>query len=634
MSATADSNRFSAYFGGAPCLEIPGQTHPVQDFFLEDVIKSTQYRGASMRASRKYTDEENEEIRRSFTEQGIESAEAISTLSMLARGEKIDYDLVGATVLYLTSISQPSEAILVFVTGVAEITQSIRAIERALPSRSADTLPLHANLSSAEQAKVFSKTPRRKIIVSTNVAETSITVDDVVFVVDTGRVKETSFDPENGLQLLVEDWNSAAGARQRRGRAGRTKPGQCWKLYTRWQDRRLPAHAQPEILRTPLASLVLQVKALRGEDNVAAFLRKALDPPEVAAIDEALGTLSRLGALQAGQDPRIAKLTPLGQNLTLLPLDLRLGKMLILASIFGCLDPILTLVSCLSTRTIFTSPPDQRNEASAARARFSTGKSDLLTDVNAIESALRLRTEGGQKAVRDFCEDNYISYVGLREVLSLRGDYVSALRSAGFSVDSDELALGSKDGKKRKDISENLLKAIVYAGTGKAVRVRLPEVKYEATIGGTTQLEHEAKEVRFFDTDGESTSAPVSIVAYLLSAGRVFIHPSSVLFSESKLKNGFLTYFHKSVTSKPFLRDATEVGIQADSLPQARLLMVVSQLPLYALLLFGREPHADPLRGGLTIDNGKIRLKAPPRTAVLVNELRYALYLAKQASFS
>lgn len=524
-----------------------------------------------MRASRKYTDEENAEIRRSFSEQGIENPDTISTLSMLARGEKIDYDLVAATVLYLTGISQASEAILIFVTGVAEITQTIRAIERALPSRSADILPLHANLSSAEQSKVFSKTSRRKIIVSTNVAETSITVDDVVFVIDTGRVKETRFDPENGLQLLVEDWNSAAGARQRRGRAGRTKPGQCWKLYTRWQDRRLPAHAQPEILRTPLASLVLQVKALRGEDNVAAFLRKALDPPELAAIDEALGTLSRLGALVPGQDPRIAKLTPLGHNLTLLPLDLRLGKMLILASIFGCLDPILTLVSCLSTRSLFTSPADQRAEASAARERFKAAKSDLLTDVNAVESALRLGSEGGQKTIREFCEDNFISYVGLREVLSLRSDYISALRSAGFSVNSDDSGSAGIDGKGHTTYSENLLKAIVYAGTGKAVRVRLPEVKYEATIGGTTQLEHEAKEVRFFDTDGKLRRPFQRVGADLLPPGRVFIHPSSVLFSESKLKNGFVTYFHKSVTSKPFLRDATEVRTMLLEAPKRRL---------------------------------------------------------------
>lgn len=208
---------------------------------------------------------------------------------------------------------------------MAEITATIRAIERDLPSRDTELLPLHANLSSADQARVFKNSTRRKIIVATNVAETSITVDDVVYVIDTGRVKETRFDPENGIQRLVEDWNSLAGARQRRGRAGRVKPGQCWKLYTRWREGHIPKHAQPEIVRTPLASLILQVKALRGQQDVARFLAGALDPPQITAIQEALDTLQKLGALD-GPDSKTAKLTPLGQNLAMLPLDLRLGK--------------------------------------------------------------------------------------------------------------------------------------------------------------------------------------------------------------------------------------------------------------------------------------------------------------------
>lgn len=587
MSATADSDRFSRYFGGAPLIEIPGQTHPVEDFYLEDVIRATQYIAPSMRASRKYSEEEDEEIKHSFIAQGITNPQTVSTLRMLAKGEKLDYDLVAAAVLHIVSISDPGEAILIFVTGVAEITQTMRAVEKALPAKSAEVLPLHANLSSADQSKIFKRTSRRKIIVATNVAETSITVDDVVFVIDTGRVKETRFDPANGLQLLVEDWNSLAGARQRRGRAGRVKPGQCWKLFTRWQEARLPSHAQPEILRSPLPSLVLQVKALRGEEDVAAFLGKALDPPHVLAIAEALNTLTRLGALQDG-DPKTAKLTPLGQNLTLLPLDLRLGKMLVLASIFDCLDPVLTLCAALSTKSIFNSPPEKRQEASSARLGFSTGKSDLLTDMHAIETALAMRDQ--PKQMREFCEDNFISQPGLREIMSLRVDYINALRQAGFEVSVDAVPASLEASKsKRGAVSASLLKAIIYAGTCKAVRVRLPETKYESTIGGTTQIDHEAKQVRFFDTDG-----------------RVFIHPSSILFSESKLKNGYITYFNKSVTSKPFLRDATE-------------------LPLYALLIFGQGLCADPLRGGLTLDDGGIRLRAPPRSAVLVKEMRRLL---------
>jgi HrpA-like RNA helicase len=119
MSATADSDRFSRYFGGAPLIEIPGQTHPVEDFYLEDVIRATQYIAPSMRASRKYSEEEDEEIKNSFIAQGITNPQTVSTLRMLAKGEKLDYDLVAAAVLHIVGVSDPSEAILIFVTGAS-----------------------------------------------------------------------------------------------------------------------------------------------------------------------------------------------------------------------------------------------------------------------------------------------------------------------------------------------------------------------------------------------------------------------------------------------------------------------------------------------------------------------------------
>merc|ERR1712093_34512 len=137
--------------------------------------------------------------------------------------------------------------------------------------------------------------------------------------------------------------------------------------------------------------------------------------------------------------------------------------------------------------------------------------------------------------MRRYCEDHFISQSAIREILSLKVDYTSALKQAGFFVPQSTGA----------EKSDSLLKAIVYAGTGKAVRVKLPQTKYEATIGGTSQLDHESREIRFFDGD----------------AGRVFIHPGSILFKETKFKNGYLTYFSKSVTSKPFLRDASELPL-------------------------------------------------------------------------
>jgi HrpA-like RNA helicase len=239
--------------------------------------------------------------------------------------------------------------------------------------------------------------------------------------------------------------------------------------------------------------------------------------------------------------------------------------MLILASIFGCLGPVLTLCAALSTKSVFSAPPEKRDEAQAARAKFSTAKSDLLTDLSAIDSALQLKDQHGK--FKHYCEDNFISQAALRELVSLRVDYVSALKSAGIAVDSEQ-----KTGSALEEAKYNLVKAIVYAGTAKAVRIKLPQTRYEATIGGAAAIDHEAKEVRFFDTDGELARPLYSTSLMPLPTGRVFIHPGSILFAESKLNNGYLTYFNKNVTSKPFLRDATEVGLHFPNLIQHMLI--------------------------------------------------------------
>lgn len=185
--------------------------------------------------------------------------------------------------------------------------------------------------------------------------------------------------------------------------------------------------------------------------------------------------------------------------------------MLILASIFDCLEPMLYICSALSTKPLFTSTPDSRDASQAARNRFSVAHSDLLTDLNAISSILAIQSgdaagllEGGSKNARlkKFYEENFISPSAFREILSLKSDFVSALKSAGFAVPNAASKAGKAKLLDEKD--ENLLKAIIYAGTGKAVRIKLPQVKYESTIGGTAQIDHEAKEVRFFDgEDGE-----------------------------------------------------------------------------------------------------------------------------------
>ncbi|GAA5976414.1 hypothetical protein JCM10908_005491 [Rhodotorula pacifica] len=603
MSATINQQQFSDYFGGAPCIEIPGFTHPVQDFYLESylptlLVKNT-YR-PSGKPARKATQAQLDRMRSSFISRGVAESDirALQALEVASRAEKIDFGLVGATVAHCLETSADSGGdILVFSTGVLEIKQSIEAIRAAVPSHQLSSLlilPLHANLTSQEQTSVFRPTPagKRKIVVATNVAETSITIDGIIYVVDCGRVKENAFDPETGITRLVECWTSRAGCRQRRGRAGRTRPGICYKLFTHYTDENvMSAQPTPEIQRTPLEALLLQIKSTRPTADVRDYLGRALDPPDVKAIESAWATLGMLGAVQgSGQDQAglSARLTPLGLHLAMIPVDVRLAKMLVLAAIFRCLDPILTIVALLSSKPFFLNPMEQRDAAKKARASFYTARSDLLSDATAFEACMTARKEGAS-SLRTFADEHFVSHSTFRDVLSLRSEYLQALAAVGFIP---LRASASDPAFNENSQNENLLKAIVFAGTARLVQVKLPKAVYDRSISGSIERDREAREVRYFEPDG-----------------RVFPHPASLLFEETKYASPFVTYFNEQVTTKPFLRDVNEV-------------------PLFALLLFSSGRISMELDRGVTIHHGiahasqAVHLRAWPRIGVLVNGLR------------
>ena len=225
-------------------------------------------------------------------------------------------------------------AVLVFMPGTLEIRRLVRDLEKALGAR-AWILPLHGALTGAEQTRVFRRPPagKRKIVVSTNIAETSITIDDVVYVVDSGRVKEMQYDALT-TPCLVETWTSRASAKQRQGRAGRVRNGFCFRMFPRrFHDARMAEHQEPEIRRVPLERLCLQISLL-GLGDVRAFLARAIDPPDRAAVDGAIQLLQELQAL----DPGMA-LTPLGHHLARLPVDVRVGKMLVFGCVLGASSP-------------------------------------------------------------------------------------------------------------------------------------------------------------------------------------------------------------------------------------------------------------------------------------------------------
>ena len=301
-----------------------------------------------------------------------------ATLAAIARLEAdgldyIDYGLVVATIHYICTafssrspavsrhgnrrrlqsasvsasacdVSVDNGAILVFLPGWEDINRVMAELQShphfAASPAAYSILPLHGSIPSSEQRRIFSPPQAgvRKIVLATNVAETSITIDDVVFVLDSGKMKEKTYDPYSRMSSLASGWISQANAQQRAGRAGRSRPGVCLRLYTQAMYDKMDAFQTPELLRTPLEEVCLQIKLLQLKD-VASFLSDCLQPPAPVAVRTALELLVNLGALTAKEE-----LTELGEYLAALPLDPRLGKMILYGAAFQCLDPSQTAV--------------------------------------------------------------------------------------------------------------------------------------------------------------------------------------------------------------------------------------------------------------------------------------------------
>ncbi|CAO3593081.1 unnamed protein product [Absidia cylindrospora] len=612
MSATINQELFSDYFGGAPSVEIPGFTHPVKDRYLEDILAMTSYVSKMPYSNKKDKDDIDESNKPSNTawaawqlpylENGYDE-QTVRNLARYRNQDKIDYDLVAQTVKYIVdnetvTIADGTEpAVLIFMPGAMEIKRCVEALHSTLSSSSSDRsyeiLPLHANLSPQEQTRVFKPVKKgvRKIVVTTNVAETSITIEGVVYVIDSGRVKETQYDAGSNMMHLVETWASRASCKQRRGRAGRTRPGQCFKLFTRdTEERKMRPQQIPELLRTPLEQLCLQVKSMaaNGGDqalDVKTFLRSAIDPPSVAALNTALATLRAVDAID---DSDRGDLTPLGKHMANIPADLRISKMLLFGSIFKCLDPILTIAATMSLKSPFTSPMEKREEARQARERFMYGKSDWLTDMRAYDEwHMTIKTKGMREA-RLFCEENFLSFPTMTEIQSLRRQYTDSLKDIGFYDPGRQEA----DFYNTNADNTNLLKAILFGGLNpNLARIQLPDTKYDKVLSGTIEREKEAREIKF----------------YTKQDGRVFLHPASILFNSNQYSASFLTYFSRMTTSKTFLRDGTEV-------------------PSYAVLFFGGKVDVDHFGRGLKVgDDGWLKFRAWARIGVLVNQLKRLL---------
>ena len=458
-SATLDAEKFSKYFDDASIFMIPGRMYPVDIYYT--------------------------------------------------KAPEADYvDAAIVTILQI-HISQPLDGdILVFLTGQEEIETANEILahrSKVLGNKIAELVlcPIYANLPSEQQSKIFEETPKgaRKVVLATNIAETSLTINGIKYVIDTGFNKETNFNSKTGTESLMVMPISQAAANQRAGRAGRTQPGKCFRLFTAYSfQHELDPNTTPEILRTNMCNVVLMLKSL-GIDNLLAF--DFMDPPPPDTLIRALEQLYALGALNDR-----GELTKMGRRMAEFPLDPMLSKAVIVSEKYNCVSEVLSTVSMLSIgSSVFYRPKEKKVHADTARQNFARGGGG---DHIALLRCYREWAETDYSP--QWCFENYVQVRNM---------------------------------KKARDIREQL--------EGLCERVEV-----DPNISSPEDIESVLKAITagfFYNTARLGKSGDYETVKQRRT---VYIHPSSVLAKEEPLP-GWLVYFELAFTSKEYMRQVAPI---------------------------------------------------------------------------
>ncbi|XP_058459570.1 3'-5' RNA helicase YTHDC2-like isoform X2 [Malaya genurostris] len=343
--------------------------------------------------------------------------------------EKIDHRLILDIIMYICTQLAPG-AILVFLPGYDDILEQYETLNSRLSGAiNFRIYMLHSNMQTNDQNAVFKPVPpnTRKIILSTNIAETSITIDDVVYVIDSGKVKQKHYDSVTSTTSLTATWISQACATQRAGRAGRTKPGICFRLFTRQRFEAMDKFTLPEILRVPLTEICLQTSIIASHTSILNFLSKAIQPPSTMSIKQSIKLLQKLGALDDDEN-----LTELGLILADLPVDARFGKILLYGIFLKCIDPILTIVSALSVNDPFVLPTTAADKDRAAKSKRDMAEdsySDCLCLLRAFQKWNEVKPSMKE---RQFCNRFFLNSGTMDTISSLRSKILGHLRSVGL----------------------------------------------------------------------------------------------------------------------------------------------------------------------------------------------------------
>ncbi|BES97417.1 HA2 [Nesidiocoris tenuis] len=377
--------------------------------------------------------------------------------------DKIDVNLLVTLILFIHNDTSNRGAILVFLPGYEDIIQVKEQLniekQRSSSQLNMSLWILHSNMQTSDQRMVFKAAApnTRKVILSTNIAETCLTIEDVCFVIDSGKVKEKSYCASTGVSQLSTVWISQSCALQRKGRAGRVQSGVCYRIYSSLRYDSMQMYPTPEILRIPLQELCLFAKQLAPPNtSIVDFLSRAMDPPQSSVSRSAVALLKTIDALDTWED-----LTDLGHHLLDLPVEPKYGKMLIYALVLKCLDPVLTIVCCLSYRDLFTIPTslaDKRKAAAAERAKFANGSlSDHMVLLRVFQCWQEAKKQGRERA---FCNQNFVNGATMEIIMGTRAQVLAQLRACGF------IKLKGQDIKYVNTNSENwaVIKAALIGG--------------------------------------------------------------------------------------------------------------------------------------------------------------------------
>ncbi|MFI6092537.1 ATP-dependent RNA helicase HrpA [Streptomyces sp. NPDC051218] len=389
-SATIDPERFSRHFGDAPIVEVSGRTYPVEVRY------------------RPLLEEDSEDSDR---DQITAITDAVEELQGEGKGD-----------------------ILVFLSGEREIRDTADALNKK-NYRFTEVLPLYARLSHAEQHRVFQQHTGRRIVLATNVAETSLTVPGIKYVIDPGTARISRYSHRTKVQRLPIEAISQASANQRKGRCGRTSDGICIRLYSEDDFVARPEFTDAEILRTNLASVILQMTAA-GLGEIEKF--PFIDPPDHRNIRDGVQLLQELGALDPSQKDPKKRLTEQGRKLSQLPVDPRLARMVLEADKNGCVREVMVIAAALSIQDPRERPAEKQTQADQQHARFKDETSDFLAFLNMWRYVREQQKERGSSSFRRMCKSEYLNFLRIREWQDIYTQLRTVAKQMGIHLNEDD----------------------------------------------------------------------------------------------------------------------------------------------------------------------------------------------------